>query len=196
MRFFLLFVLFIMVAFVGCQESKKQPYLIGAQQSHINPNSLVAKAQEREKDRQNQVELKRLETEANVEIAKIQTAKDIEISKIDAQTKQNVALTTSSVQKEQTKTHLYIAIAFAIILLIGLFLWYLNGKKSRELQAKLHEQKLQNDAMLKAQEIENERINKLLELCEKGILPEGVQKDVIQTAIISTTKTIEYKKGS
>jgi flagellar biosynthesis/type III secretory pathway M-ring protein FliF/YscJ len=177
------------LTFLGCQESKK-PYVMGEK----NPNSLILKAQENAKQRENLIELKKLETQANVEIAKIQSAKDIEVAQIDSKTKQNVALTTSSVTKEQTKTNFYIAIALGVVLLIALLLWYLNNKKSRELQAKMHEQKLQNEAMLKVQEMENDRINKLLELYEKGVLPEELQEDLIQTAIGSTKKTIEYKK--
>lgn len=192
----LIFSLFIIFSFTSCQDSSKDKVsLMNGYKDGVNPNSLAYKSANSQKNRENKIELSKIDSKTKIEIAKIKSGNQLLIAKVNATAKKDVAITDSSTKiqtskidaltkKDDIETNLYIAIAFIIAILLALFLLYFNNKKSRELKAKLHKEDLEHEQRLKEQEYNEKRLHKMLDLVGEGKLSTEMEQEII----ISLTK--------
>ena len=200
--------MFLAVVFLGCGGSSssnthKQISLMGngdgtvEKKEGVNPHSLAYESADKALDRNNKIKVSKIESKTKVEIEKIKSQNQLEIAKIDAETKKAIAQTDYKAQvkasevrarmyKENMRYIVYIVGAIALVVIIGLILLFLNAKKNRELQKRLHEDKLRHEQFLKDKELEEQRVHKLLELIASGKVAKNVEKEVILS--ISSTK--------
>ena len=195
---YLLFISLLSVVFSACQSqegSHQKPYIMGMERkAGVNPNSLAYVVEEKANDRKNLLELKKLETEANVEMTKIKSQKDLDIAKIQSQTQKEIAHVNVEVKKEDSKKTFYIAIAFVAVLVLALLLWYLNARRNRELKIRLEKQRHEHELALKAKEIEQQKMDRLLELMANGRLPKEAKSQIVTALVSSETQVIEHKE--
>jgi hypothetical protein len=170
----------------------------------VNPNSLAKKASEQNLDRKNRVELSKIEADTKIELEKIRSHNELTIAKINAETKKEIVKEESktkiktsqmevAVKKESAKYSVYIAVAVILLLMLALYLLYLNAKKNRELKKQLHDEKLKHEQFLKEKELEEQRLHKLVELAANGKLPQNIESEVILT-LSNPKKTIQHKE--
>jgi len=176
----------LLLFFSGCYKNstKKSGYLMG--QKIINYD----RASENQKDRENKIELSKIDSKTKIEIAKIESENKLKIARVDADTKKEVVHTKSKAEiekskidavtkKNEIKTSFYIKIAIVIVILLAIILFFWHGKKNRDLQLKLQKEKLEHEKMLKEKEFEEQKITKLLELIGDGKLPQNLEEEVI-----------------
>lgn len=190
----------VLLFFSACQETKKnRPYLL--HQKGVNPNSLAYVSQDKALDRKNKIEIAKIAANSKIEIAKLQSKKEIAIAKIESAMHKDVAQKTSKTKLEiskidmQTKDkqrmiNFYIAIGLILTLLLAILLWYRHKKKSLEIKEKLEENRLRHELALKEKELQEQRIQKVLDLAISGHLPQELQKDFIKTLTKQDDKLI------
>lgn len=176
----------------ACQDTKSsRPYLMNKKVG-VNPNSLAYETQDKALDRKNKIEMAQIVANSKLEVAKIESVKAVEIAKINSQTQKDVTKQTVSSNLEMSKIDsktkdkesmitLYIAIGFLFSLTIGFILWYSHKKKTLEIKAKLEEKRLQYELTIREKELQETRIQKVLELAISGQLPPEMQKDFIHS---------------
>ncbi len=189
----------IILFFSGCQTNQQQKNIhLLHQERKFNPNNMITRNIEREKDRKTQVEIAKIEANARIEAEKIKSQNQFQIAQVNAETNHKIAqmdyktkIETTKIeaiaQKENMKYFVYIAIAFIVLLSIALIIFYLNAKRKRELEKQLHLERLRHEEILKDRELEERRLHKMLELLGEGKLPEHVEKDVV--AVLTTTSS-------
>ena len=187
----------------ACQgNSESKPYVIG---DGVNPNSTAFKAEDNALERKNKIKMAEIQANSKIEIAKIESIKAVEVAKINSKVKKDIAQQTASTTLEVTKLdketkeqqsmiNLYIAIGFLIALLVGIILWFKHKHKALEVKANLEENRLRHELEIKNKELQEQRIQKVLELAISGQLPQDVQKEVISSLTQPETKIIESKK--
>lgn len=176
----------------ACQDTKSsRPYLMNKKVG-VNPNSLAYETQDKALDRKNKIEMAQIAANSKLEVAKIESIKAVEIAKINSQTQKDVTKQTVSSNLEMSKIDsktkdkesmitLYIALGFLLSLTIGFILWYSHKKKTLEIKAKLEEKRLQYELTIREKELQETRIQKVLELAISGQLPPEMQKDFIHS---------------
>ncbi|MEA2098846.1 MAG: hypothetical protein U9P72_01815 [Campylobacterota bacterium] len=190
-----LFSLLLILSFSACQDSKFKENketisIIGGK--GVNPNSLAYRSANDQKNRENKVEISKIDSNTKIEIAKIESNNQLLIAKVNANTQKEVAKTDSTTKiqtsqidaltkKDDIQSNLYITITIILALVIAVYLLYLNNKKNRELKNKLHQDKLKHEQMLKEREHEENRLHKMLELVEKGKLSPDMEAEVISS---------------
>jgi len=198
--------IFTLMSLSGCQEgNNSKPYLkngyIGA---GVNPNSAAFKAKDNALERENKVKMAEIQANSKIEIAKIESLKAVKVAKIDNEAKKDIAEKTATLTLEttkldtQTKEHqsmiaLYIAVGFLVALLIAIILWFRYKRQSLELKTKLEENRLKHELEIKDKELQEQRIQKVLDLAISGQLPQEMQKEVINSLTKPETKVIESK---
>jgi len=216
--------MFLTIVFLGCGGSSasnthRQITLMGnsssgviEKQEGVNPHSLAYESADKALERNNKIKVSKIESKTKVEIEKIKSQNQLDIAKIDAETKKAIAQTDYKAQvkasevrarmyKENMRYIVYIVIAIALIVIVGLVLLFLNAKKNRELQKRLHEDKLRHEQFLKDKELEEQRVHKLLELIASGKVAKNVEKEVIlsisstKPSYIQTTDINDIKEG-
>ena len=191
--------LMIFVSACGGSNSKSTQSLRLIDTTKENPHSLAHKSADKVLERNNKLELSKIEANAKVEIEKIKSQNQLEIAKINAETKKTIAkkdyeakIKSSELdvksRKENMQYTVYIVLAVVFIIVLAIIVLYLNGKKNRELQKKLHDEKLSHEKFLKEKELEEQRVHKLLDLIASGKMAKNVEKEVILS--ITNTKTI------
>ena len=188
----------------ACQgNSESKPYVIG---DGVNPNSVAFKAEDNALERKNKIKMAEIQANSKIEIAKIESIKAVEVAKINSKVKKDIAQQTASTTLEVTKLdketkeqqsmiNLYIAIGFLIALLVGIVLWFRHKHKALEVKANLEENRLRHELEIKNKELQEQRIQKVLELAISGQLPQDVQKEVISSLTQPKTKILEESIG-
>lgn len=187
--------------FTACssEQEAKKIHLLGEEKkvkSGVNPNSMALKMHELHK---NKVELSKIEANTKIELEKIRSQNELTIAKINAETQKEIVKEESktkvktselevAVKKESAKYTIYIAVAVIVLLMLALYLLYLNAKKNRELKRQLHDEKLKHEQFLKEKELEEQRLHKLIELASDGKLPKNIESEVILS--LSSPKNI------
>jgi len=203
----LIFCLAIIISLTGCQESsskKNNISLMNGYHDGVNPNSIANKNAEKQKDRQNRVDIAKIDSEAKIEIAKIKSQNQVLIAKVNADAKKEVAQTESKTKvktseidaitkKDDIQTNLYITIAIIVAIIIALFLLYLNNRKKIALKEKLHQDKLKHEQLIKEREFEEQRLHKMLDLVKEGKLPSNMQEEIINSLVKPKSNLIESK---
>ncbi len=186
---------FILLLFVACtgNDTQKKVTLMGASGSEYSH-----KNRSLQHNKERQLELVKLEAQTKIELEKIKSHNQLQIAKLNASTQTQIAQTNSQtliqtsqldakIKKENMQYTIYIVIAVVIVVLIALVLLYFNSKKNRELQKKLHEEKLKHERILKEKELEEQRLHKILELAAEGKLPKNIEEDIILSISKSQT---------
>jgi hypothetical protein len=199
-------VILTLLSFNACQDSNSsKPYLKGAYIANgVNANSAEFKAKESALERENRVKMAEIQANSKIEIAKIESVKAQEVAKIDSDVKKDIAEKTAKTTLEvtkldkQTKEHqsminLYIAIGFLLALVIGIILWFRHKRQALEFQTKIEENRLKHELEIKEKELQEQRIQKVLDLAISGHLPQEMQKEVISSLTHSKAKEIESK---
>jgi hypothetical protein len=143
------------------------------------------------------LELAKLENKTKLEIEKIKAQHQLEIQKLKSQSKVTIANTDATtkvktskidaqVLREKTFMTMYISIAFAVVLIVGLVLLYFNAKKNRELKQQQHE----NEMMMKQKELEEQRLHKMLDLIADGKISKDVENEILLTMSRSNMKLL------
>lgn len=187
----------------GCQSNSHQQEQRGSfkllyqqDKKQFNPNSLIVKNTEKQKDRKTQLEVAQIEAKARLEaekirsqnqlqIAQIQADNNNKIAQIDSKTKIETTKIETKAQKENMKYFIYLGIALVILLIVALIVFYLNSKKKRELEQQMHLERLRHEEILKDRELEERRLHKMLELLGEGKLPEHIEKEVVAALTIT-----------
>ena len=176
----------------ACQDTRNsRPYLINKKEG-VNPNSLAYRVEDKVLDRKNKIEMAQIAANSKLEVAKIESVKAVQIAKINSQTQKEVTEKTENSKVEMSKIDgktkdkksmitLYIAIGFLLSLTIGFILWYRYKKKTLEIEAKLEEKRLQHQLVIKEKELQETRMQKVLDLAISGQLPPEIQQDVLQS---------------
>ena len=191
--------------FTACQESgNSRPYVMNEDKNGVNQRSLAFQTQDKALDRKNKLEMAEIVAKSKLEVAKIESNKAVQIATIDSVTKKDMAkqsaTTTLEISKiesttkdKESMTNLYIALGAILAILIAMFLWYANKKKSLELQARMEENRLKHEFSMKEKELQESRIQKVLDLAISGQLPQEVQQDFIRSLTNQDTKLINKK---
>jgi ATP-dependent Zn protease len=206
MKVFTGVVLVVLFLLSGCQEGTQHKRNIAllnepTKTYGVNPNSLAVQSMEKQKQRQNQLELSKVQAQAKVEIAKIESQNKQKIAEITAQAQQKIAESDLKARiaqtqleikttKENRKYFVYGGIALFLILLLVIYLFMKNAQKNREHERQLHEDKLRHEQFLKEKELEQERMHKILELASDGKLPESVGAEILLTLSKPQSKLI------
>lgn len=189
--------------FSACQETNKsKPYLIN--QKGVNPNSLAYVSQDKALERKNKIEIAKIDANSKIEMAKIESDKAVTIAKIDSATQKDVKEKSLQTELEISKIDMqnkdkqrminfYIAIGVILTLLLGIFLWYRHKKKSLEVKEKLEENRLKHELAIKEKELQEQRMQKVLDLAISGQLPQELQQDFINSLTQQENKFIESK---
>ncbi len=206
----LLLITMITIFFIsGCGEySSSSKERIGTlnnfHKAGVNPNSLAYRSahnsEQKNKDRENKIQISKIDSSAKIEIAKIRSQNQLLIAKVNAGAKTDVAKTDSTTKIQTTKINsiskkesiqntLYITIAIIIAVVIALILLYFNNKRNRELQLKLQNDRLAHELLLKEREHDEQRLHKLLELAGSGKITQEMQEDIILTLTKPKTET-------
>ena len=176
----------------ACQDTRNsRPYLINKKEG-VNPNSLAYRVEDKVLDRKNKIEMAQIAANSKLEVAKIESVKAVQIAKINSQTQKELTEKTENSKVEMSKIDgktkdkksmitLYIAIGFLLSLTIGFILWYRYKKKTLEIEAKLEEKRLQHQLLIKEKELQETRMQKVLDLAISGQLPPEIQQDVLQS---------------
>jgi len=206
MRYMGIFVILSLLLLNGCgndKESHKIKLLNGSTlRTGVNPNSMANIAQDRQKDRENRVELSKIEANTKIELEKIRSQNQLHIAKLNAEAQKDIAqkesvtkIKTSQLEvdmkREGMHYGIYIVIAVIILIMIALLLLYLNAKKNRELKKRLHEEKLLHEQFLKEKELEEQRLHKILDLVAAGKMPQTIEEEVILSISKPQTKVIK-----
>jgi hypothetical protein len=209
MKKYLLFFMLGSLFFFGCSDEKSSERKIRIMNSdkvkaNVNPSSMALLAQQQNQAHKDKVELSKIEANTKIELEKIRSTNELSIAKINAEAKKEMVRQESkakietsqmevAVKKESVRYGVYVAIAVILLLMLGLYLLYLNAKKNRELKKQLHEEKLKHEQFLKEKELEEQRLHKLMELAADGKLPQNIESEVILT-ISNPKKTIEHSQ--
>jgi len=197
----LIFIILLLI-FNGCYDDNHKITKL----ENAKDDLLKTKLQTQKKDYENKIKVTQIENGSKVEIAKIESTNKLLIAKVNATATQNVAHTQaqSEVQtaqidsvnkKEASKINLLITLSLSVIIIIGLIIFYLNNKKNCELKAKLHEEKLKQELIIKTKELEEKRLHKMLDIIHSGKLNSQIEEKLINSITQSSANTIEYKKG-
>lgn len=165
---------------------------MGEPHNGVNPNSTSYVSVNNQKNRENKIEISKIDSQTKIEIAKIKSTNDLKIAKVNADAKKDVAKTDSTTQiqtsqidaitkKDDIQNSFYITIAIVVIIALAMLLLFLNNKKNRELKKKIHEDKLRHEQALKEQEYNEKRLYKMLDLVEKGKLSQEMEQEVIHS---------------
>ena len=190
-----LFISLLIILFtLGCQEtsSKDKISLMEGYRDGVNPNSISYVSANNQKNRENKIEISKINSNTKIEIAKIKSSNDLLIAKVNADAKKDVAKTDSTTKiqtsqidavtkKDDIQNTFYITIALVIILVFAMLLLFLNNKKNRELKNKLHQDQLHHEQILKEKEYNEKRLHKMLDLVEKGKLSQEMEQEVIHS---------------
>ncbi len=198
--------LLILLSFTGCQDSssKNKISLMGASKDGVNPNSLAYRSANDNQERKNRLEISKIDSNTKIKIAEIQSENQLKIAKLNVEAKKSIAATDSSTKiqttkidaltkKDDIKNSLYITMAIILVVIIALFLLYLNNKKNRELEDKIHRENLEHEQRLKEREYNEKRLHKMLELVENGKLSPDMQEEVI-SALTKPNQNLITKK--
>ena len=206
--FFKLSILVVVITlFTACQgnnSTNNRSLITYGQKNGVNPNSLAYRSHDKVLDRQNKIDMAQIEANSKLEVAKIESKKAVEIAKIDSVTKKDVSKQEAQKSIEISKIDsltrdkenmikLYIAIGAIIVAFIGIFVWFHHKRKSLELQMKVEDNRLKHQLMIKEKELQEERIQKVLDLAISGKLPPELQKDFIASLTHQNSKLIESK---
>jgi len=204
---FLIYSLAIIILMTGCQESsskKNNISLMNGYRDGVNPNSIAYKNSDKQKDRENKVDIAKIDSNAKIEIAKIQSENQVLIAKVNADAKKEVAQTESTTKvktseidaltkKDDIQTNLYITIAIILAVIIAFFLLYLNNRRSNALKEKIHNDKLKHEQLIKEREFEEQRLHKMLDLVKEGKLSPNMEEEIITSLTKPRTNLIESK---
>jgi len=177
---------------------------MGASKDGVNPNSLAYRSANDNQERKNRLEISKIDSNTKIKIAEIQSENQLKIAKLNVEAKKSIAATDSSTKiqttkidaltkKDDIKYSLYIAMAIILVIIIALFLLYLNNKKNRELKDKIHRENLEHEQRLKEREYNEKRLHKMLELVENGKLSPDMQEEVI-SALTKPNQNLITKK--
>jgi uncharacterized membrane protein len=196
----------LLLLFTACGNDKEHQKIklmdSSTLKSGVNPNSLAYVAQDKEKDRQNKLELSKIEAKTQIELEKIRSQNQLHIATLNAQTQKDIAMNESATKIQTSKLEvdmkregmhygIYIVIAIIILIIIAIFLLYMNAKKNRELKKRLHEEKLLHEQFLKEKELEEQRLHKILDLVAAGKMPQTIEEEVILSISKPQTKMIK-----
>jgi hypothetical protein len=198
----ILFLVSVVFFLVGCssEQEPKKIHLMGEEHvKKFSNNAMLNMEKKQLEEHKNRVELSKIEANTKIELEKIRSQNELTIAKINAETQKEIVKEESktkvktselevAVKKESAKYSIYIAIAVIILLMLALYLLYLNAKKNRELKRQLHEEKLKHEQFLKEKELEEQRLHKLIELAADGKLPKNIESEVILS--LSSPKNI------
>jgi len=191
----------------GCQSetSNSGAYLMNQKSINQKPvsNKLVTK--KNVKDKKDNLELSKINAHTKIEIEKIKSTNRLLVAKIQAQTNKEIAYNRAKTKvqtteidaiakKEATKITLYITITILLVIIIALYLFYLNSKHNRELKEKLHKDKLTQEMNLKSREHHEQRVHKMLDMVADGKLSPEMQEEIIVSISKENPKTIEFKQ--
>jgi len=187
-----IFVSLTLLFFSACQETNKsKPYIMNA--NSVNPNSLAYVSKDKALDRKNKLEMAKIVANSKIEVARVESKKAVEIAKIDSVTKKDITKQTSRTKEKQSMISLYMSIGLILAFLVGIYLWYKHKKKSLEIKVKLEENRLKHELMIKEKELNEQRIQKVLDLAISGQLPQELQKDFINALTQKGNNLIESK---
>ena len=188
----------IIIFFGGCQNNRDNVKVFGDQNrtnkhfvSYISnkpkeDSAIQAKIKEKQLELQTQIEVEKIKAKQAVEVATIKSKTSKDIAKTDANTK--IATTKLDVEalKEKSKMTLYSSIAFAVVFVIAIIVYYLNSRKNRELKEKLHQQEM----IQRQKELEEKRLHKMLDLIADGKVSKDIEKEVLLTMTRSNIKLL------
>lgn len=197
---------FAMFLLSGCDQTMTKGYgaFLNTNNKDINPHSLAYEAENRAKDRENQLKISQMNAQAKIEIEKIRSQKELEVTKLQTNAQKEIAKTDAQAKvqttkidainkKEDIKSHLYITIAIILLVMLGLFLLYLHGRRNRELKMAIHKEQLEHEKALREREFEERRIHKMLELVSEGKLSTQMEEEVILSLTKPKVQIIEEK---
>jgi len=189
--FKVILLLIMIIVLNACQDSNSRPYVM-KKNSGENPHSLVYKTEDKALDRKNKIQMAQIAANSQLEVAKIESVKAVKLAKINSQTQKDItkqkvnsnieiSKIDGKVKDKESMVTLYIALGLLLVLTIGFILWYSHKKKVLEIQSKLEEKKLQHALAIKEKELQEARVQKVLELAISGQLPPEMQKEFIHS---------------
>jgi len=201
---FLLISLFAIVIFTGCQDSRPSKDKISLMGGGVNPNTLAYTSLNNQKNRENRVEISKIDSSTQIKIAEIKSQNQLKIAQVNAKTQKDVAVTDSTtkiktseieavIKKDDIQNDFYISILVMLGVLLAAILLYFNNKKNRELKDKIHQEDLKHEQLLKEREHDEKRLHKMLELVESGKLTPEMEREVITSLTKPSTNLLESK---
>lgn len=176
-----LFILLILLLFHGCntEHKNKQPYL-------MNQHANVIKG-ESEK-----IRLMKMEANAKKEIAEIEKQQAIEVAKIHQKAEVEKATINKDVALVKNKTELikedntfniqkWLLILVGILSSIIAFYIFYNAQKSRKSKVEMHHNELEQQRILKEQEMRYRMAEKMLDTLSSGKLSDEQETKLIDT---------------
>ena len=195
LSFKLLFLILISsgLLFYGCSDSNGEIRLLDKDLKTLTNTQKNDLSKKQSSDVK--LEISKLEAENKLAIAKVQADNLYEIEKIKSNTTKEVALADAKVRSEDTRVIVYIASITGILLFVLIVLIYLNSKKNREIKLKLHEAELKQQKEIAEQEMEEKRLQMMINLITEDKLPKQMQEELVTLMGKKSNLVIESKNS-
>lgn len=165
------FVLFIS----ACDSSKK----VDSSDIDVLTQKIDLKDDLQKRNNDTKIEISKIEAQNKLEIAQVQAVNQIEIQKVKSETTKDIALADVKAKSEDTKVIIYISSVVGILLLVLIVLIYKNSKKNRDIKLKLHEAELKQQKDIAEREIEEKRLQMMVDLVTNDKLPKEMQEELV-----------------
>ncbi len=141
---------------------------------------IEAKKEREIADLQAKQALRKAQIENELEEKRLQ--QHLAMAKIDREAeakRQTIAM--QQAQQNQKVTMILIAVVAGLVLL-GLLILYLLVRRNQQIKLRMHEEQLQKEKEMRMMEMQNQRINKMLDIVSsREKLPEKVEKELLST---------------
>ncbi|MCW8839125.1 MAG: hypothetical protein OQJ77_01600 [Thiovulaceae bacterium] len=182
----------LVILFFGCSDSNdKKIQLLDKNYASAQNSQIKNKVQKLEDDIK--IEISKIQAQNKLEIAKVEAENKIEIEKVKSSTSKDIALADAKVKTEDTKVIIYIAVIAGILLFTLIVIFYLNNKKNRDMKLKLHEAELKQQKEIAEREMEEKRLQMMINLVTEDKLPKEMQEELVSLMGKKSNLIIESK---
>lgn len=179
LSFKLLFLFSIVFGFIffGCSDTNKKIQLLDENYQTSTKKETKENIQQQSND--TKIEISKIEAQNKLEIAKVEANNLMEIQKVKSATTKEIALADAKIKSEDTKVTIYIATIVGFLIFVLIVIIYLNSKKNREMNLKLHQAKLKQEKEIADRDLEEKRLQMMIDLVTNDKLPKEMQEELV-----------------
>ncbi|QFR49285.1 hypothetical protein FJR48_05910 [Sulfurimonas lithotrophica] len=183
---------FMGVLLIGCSDSNNEKIqLLDKKYASAQNSQIKNKIQKQQDDVK--VQISKIQAQNKLDIAKVEAQNKIEIEKVKSSTSKDIALIDAKTKTEDTRVLIYIAVIAGILLFILMIIFYLNNKKNRDIKLKLHQAELKQQKEIAEREMEEKRLQMLVNLVSEDKLPKEMQEELVSLMGKKSNLIIESK---
>ena len=182
------------IVFFGCYDSDQQIQLLD--KKYQNTTKIDSKTKPISDPSDLKIQVSNIEAKNKLDIAKIQAQSSLDIEKLKSSTTKELATREVDLKLKDTQLFIYLSIIVGIIVLIAIVLLYQNAKRNRELKLKLQEIELKEKKEIADREMEEKRLQMMINLVSKNKLPKHMQEELVSLMGKKSNLVIESKDSS